>query len=193
MSRVSNNILKRVYILMLVFVFFASLIIVRVIGLQLNRETWLQKETEERIEFMRVVADRGSILSEKGQILATSLPFYRIAMDPTVVDTAAIENFQDSLFTLASLLATRFGEFKTDSIIENDTTVTYFQYQDTMEYYHRIHKAMLEKDRHIYLTRKTVDFRELKEIQQWPILVRGRWKGGLAPEKIHNKKILPIR
>ena len=48
--------------------------------------------------FKKVIADRGNILSEDGTILATSVPFYKIAWDATILDTAKLENyhFQDS-------------------------------------------------------------------------------------------------
>lgn len=192
MNKVSNDILSRVYILFGVFLFVGAMIVLRMIGLQLNREHWLQQESEEWIDFKRLVADRGNIHAEDGTIMATSLPFYRIAMDATIIDTTQFERFNDSLYQLASLLATRFGEFKTDSIVVDDTTVTYFQYQDTLEYYRKVRQAMASGDRHVYLTRKVLDFKELKEVKTWPIISRGRLEGGFIEEKIHNKRYYPF-
>ncbi len=192
MSQVSNNILSRVYILMGIFLFFSALIILRVVVLQFNHEKWMRLEMEEQISFKRVLADRGNILAEDGTIMATSIPFYRIAMDPTVIDTAAIPYFKDSLFVLASHLATEFGETLIDTLVENDTVMTFRPYQDTMACYRMIIKAIHERDRHIYLTNKVIDFQKLREVEQWPIINRGRFGGGFLVEKIHNRRYYPF-
>ncbi len=192
MSTVSNNILSRVYILMGVFLFFSALIVLRVLALQINHKKWMRLEMEEKISFKRVLADRGNILSEDGTIMATSIPFYRIAMDPTIIDTTQIPYFKDSVFILASHLATEFGETVTDTIMENDTVMTFYSYKDTMAFYRRIIKAMHEKDRHIYLTNKIIDFQKLREVEKWPIVNRGRYQGGFLVEKIHNRRYYPF-
>jgi cell division protein FtsI (penicillin-binding protein 3) len=177
LKKVSNNILSRVYILFALFVFLGVAIVLRIIGLQVNQGYWVQKEIEEKVFFKRVVADRGNILSENGTILATSVPFYRIAWDATILDTSRYENFHfaDSAFTLAVLLAERFDENK-----------------DTALYFNRIMEAHREKDRHTYLSRKLLSFSELEEVKTWPILNLGRFRGGFITEKIHNKRHYPF-
>jgi len=192
MSKVSNNILSRVYILLGVFLFCGALIFLRIVGLQLNSKKWMKLETEEKISFKRVLADRGSILAENGTIMATSIPFYRIAMDPTMVDTAEIPYFKDSLFILASNLATEFGETLIDTLIEDDTVMTFRPYKDTMAFYSNILRAMYKNDRHIYLTREVVDFQKLRQVSTWPIINRGRYKGGFIVEKMHNRRYYPF-
>lgn len=191
-GRVSDSILFRVYLLFGLFLMFGLIIVFRIIGLQLNSRYWLQRETEEKIEFKRQIAQRGSIIAEDGTILAASIPYYRIAMDPTIVDTAAIPNFKDSLFILAGNLAGKFGGTKVDTVWDSDTTFTLRQYKDTLESYYNILNAMRKADKHLYLIRRPVDFRELKEIKTWPILCRGRLKGGLIEEKIHNQRFYPF-
>jgi cell division protein FtsI (penicillin-binding protein 3) len=157
MNKVSNNILGRVYVLFGLFMVFGAVILLRVMALQLNSDEWLKREIEEKVFFKKVVADRGTILAEDGRILAASLPFYRIGMDPTVVDTASFQNFPDSLWLLASNLANYFGESESrkDTLeITDSTLVTQtYDYIDTLLYYNRIHGAMMRGDRHVYLTR----------------------------------------
>jgi cell division protein FtsI (penicillin-binding protein 3) len=174
---VSNNILTRVYILFGLFVLGAVLILGRVAAIQLNKNYWLKKEVESRVFFKKVVADRGNILAEDGTIMATSLPFYRLAVDATVLDTTSegMPAWRDSVFTLACLLFDRFGEEDTD----------------TMTYYNRLHDAIVSGDRHVYLRRKLLSFKDLEEVKTWPILSLNRYKGGFIPEKIHNKRHYP--
>ncbi len=195
MNKVSNHILARIYILFGLFMVFGALILLRVMALQLNSDEWLKREMEEKVFFKKVVADRGTIHAEDGRILAASLPFYRIGMDPTVVDTASFLNFQDSLWALASHLANHFGEIeaRVDTLEFTDSTLVTqkYDYIDTLLYYNRIHGAMMRGDRHIYLTRKKLNFKELKMVQAWPILRLGRLQGGLVVEKLHNERFYP--
>lgn len=201
MKKVSDNILLRVYVLFGLFLLFGGILMLRIMGLQLNEAYWIEKESEKKIAWKRVVADRGSILAEDGTIMATSLPFYRLAMDPTVIDTTETIHLRDSIYILASKLATYFGEFIPDSTssivldtvnMKIDSVWTYFERKDTMLYYQRILKAIQEQDRHIYLTRKKLNFKELQMVKTWPILSRGRYRGGLLVEKLNNERFYPF-
>lgn len=192
MSKVSNNILSRVYILFGVFLFITLIILVKILGLQLNRDHWVRLESEERIEFKRILADRGSILAEDGRILAASIPYFRIAIDPTVIDTADIPGFKDSLFVLSSKLATEFGKTLIDTVYDTDTTYQLKEYKDTLKIYTEVLQAMYKKDRHLYLSRKVIDFQELREVRTWPILNLGPYKGGFIVEKLHNRRYYPF-
>ncbi len=195
MKKVSNNILARVYVLFGLFMVLGVVILLRVMALQLNSDEWLKREIEEKVFFKKVVADRGTIHAEDGRIMATSLPYYRIGMDPTIIDTASFIGFRDSLWVLAANLANHFGEpeARTDTLEITDSTlvVNTYQYLDTTLYYNRISDALSTGDRHIYLTRKKLNFKELKMVQQWPILRLGRLHGGLSIEKLHNERFYP--
>ncbi|PJF38106.1 MAG: hypothetical protein CUN55_18695, partial [Phototrophicales bacterium] len=111
----SNNVAKvgiRKYILLrvrLAFLFvslLALLIIYKVMNIQLvEGERWASRA--RGVEMRDVQPTRGSILADDGSLLATSLPFYRVAIDPTVVDSAL---FYQNIDTLGQLLATFFKE-----------------------------------------------------------------------------------
>ncbi len=175
MSAAPKHILLRVYFLFGCFILFGLVILMRVAALQLHGQYWSQKQIEEKVFFKKIVADRGSIMAEDGTIFAVSLPYYRLAMDPSILDTTLVPAFQDSLMQLSILLAEKFDPNK-----------------DTLQYFNRIHGAMIRGDRHVYLTRQEIPFQELEEISKWPILNMGRYKGGFIPEKIHNKRFYPF-
>ncbi|WNJ20259.1 penicillin-binding transpeptidase domain-containing protein [Pontibacter sp. G13] len=149
--------------------------------LQLDQGEWARRELEDQIYFRKMVADRGSILAEDGTILATSLPFYRIGLDVTVIDTTAetgnYESFSDTLWNLSILLTQKFDEEES---------------RDTLKYFNRVMEAIVKNDRHIYLTRNKLNFRELEEVKKWPILNRGRLSGGFAIEKFNNERFYPM-
>mgnify|MGYP006269180255 CR=1 FL=1 len=181
MSQVSNHILRRVYLLFGLFGLFGLLIVLRIAALQLNKAAWVQKEAEEQVFFKKVMADRGNILAENGTILATSLPFYRLAVDPTVIDTVTYESFSDSLYKLSVLIATQI-----EAESPQDTTI------DSLKVYRDIHEAIATGDRHLYLSRRKLNFRELEIAQTWPILRLGRFGGGLVVEKFNNERFYPM-
>lgn len=181
MAKVSNHILRRVYVLFGFFVLLSGLIVLRILALQFNKSTWVQKQIEEKVSFRKVMADRGNILAEDGTILATSLPFYRVSMDPTVLDTTQWESFSDSLYQL-SLNFARYAEAESP----RDTTV------DTLAVYRAVRQAMAEGDRHLFLSRKKLNFKEMEQVQTWPIINRGRFQGGLVVEKFNNERYYPM-
>lgn len=158
------------------FLIFGAAILLRILAVQLNGDHWAQREVDQQVFFKKQVADRGNILAEDGTILATSLPFYKIALDPTVIDTAAWLNFPDSLMILAANLATHFGG----------------EEKDTLAYYNRVMEAMRKKDRHLYLTRQKINFQELKMVRTWPIVRWGRYEGGFIIEKFNNERFYPM-
>jgi cell division protein FtsI (penicillin-binding protein 3) len=177
MKKVSNHILGRVYILLGAFLLFGVLILLRVGALQLNQSKWIRKGIEEQVFFKKVVADRGNILAEDGSIMATSLPFYRVGMDPSVLDTTSWLGFRDSLYQLSLNFTTHFDSE------EN---------RDTLKVYNRVMEAIRTGDRHIYLSRKKLNFKELEMVREWPILRWGRMEGGMVVEKFHNERYYPM-
>ncbi len=181
MSQVSNQILRRVYVLFGLFVLFGALVGLRIMALQFNKSTWVRKEMDQQVFFKKVMADRGNIVAEDGTPLATSLPFYRLAMDPTVLDTSSWESFADSLYQLSVLIATQV-----EAESPQDTTI------DSLRVYREVKEALATGDRHIYLTRKKLNFLELGEAESWPIINRGRFQGGLVVEKFNNERYYPM-
>lgn len=179
MAKVSDNILKRIYLLFGGFFVFAMLVVLQVLRVQLGQgERWRAEQEQELIYSKTMLADRGSILSDDGSILAITLPFYRIAMDVTVIRKSEYAAFDDSLNALCGQLAQHFGEGRYDK--------AYF--------YQKIKRAQEQQDRHIYLfpVRRTFNYQEMKRIRSFPILNRGRFRGGLIIEKINNKRFYPF-
>ncbi|MEM6348748.1 MAG: penicillin-binding protein [Bacteroidota bacterium] len=176
MKQVSNDILSRIYILFGLFLLFGVAVLLRVVGLQWQKDSWVQREMDKKIFFKKMIADRGNILAEDGTILATSIPFYRIAMDPSRLDTSAFLNFNDSLMTLAINLANKFGG----------------EEKDTMLYYNRVRNAIASGDKHLYLTRQKINFRELEMVKKWPIMSLTAFEGGLMEEKFENERFYPM-
>ena len=86
---IKKSILFNAKISFLVVVLFSSLIIYRIFILQFKEGSHWDKISENmNLSLLDIKANRGSILSDDGSILATSLPFYKVAIDPSIVNNS---------------------------------------------------------------------------------------------------------
>src|SRR5688572_19451211 len=104
----------------------------------------------ERISFdyKRVKATRGNIYSDNGSLLATSLPFYKVAFDATLPND---EIFKKGLDSLAYNLS------------------RFFRDKSKTEYRRILLDARVSKKQYIILNRQRVDYQEKKKMMTWPI------------------------
>jgi cell division protein FtsI (penicillin-binding protein 3) len=131
---------------------------------------WRALEQERRISYQPVPATRGNIYSDNESIMATSLPFYRVAWDPGVVDDATFNAKVDSL---AGHLA------------------HFFQDRSKDEYKRKLMAAHGDHDvRYIRLNSRQINFQEKKELASWPIF-RAKRRGGVIFEKV-DKRFRPF-
>ncbi|MBC6988607.1 penicillin-binding transpeptidase domain-containing protein [Hymenobacter sp. BT491] len=171
---VKKSIVTRVRLAFLGVCLFSCAIVWKVSRIQFKEgEKWRALEQERRIVYQPVFATRGTILSDNGSIMATSLPFYRVAWDPTVVEEKVFTHGVDSL----SLLLSRF-----------------FGDRSPQEYRRRLVNAKRSKDpavRYLRLNSRQINFQEKKQIAQWPIFRAGKNKGGVIFEKV-DKRFRPF-
>ena len=172
-NRVSDQILSRVYLLFGAVILFALAIFGRIIMIQFfQKDKWLELADRQRVYNKEISGIRGSILSDHDEILATSQPFFKVAMDPSRIQPDGFPNFEASLDTLCINLEKKFKA-------EEEETAD--------QYRNKILTAMKvrpdgSRDKHLYLVNKKVDFRDIKEMKSWPILRNPKNKGGLKPE-----------
>lgn len=133
-------------------------------------EKWTKLADQISLQYREVNATRGNIYSDNGSLLATSLPEYRVAFDPTV---ASDNTFSAGIDSLSILLSKHFG----------DNTATYYK--------RKIKNARLTGRQYIILNRQLVKYQEKKKMNEWPIFRNGRLGGGVIFEKI-NKRFAPF-
>ncbi|MCS7074093.1 MAG: penicillin-binding transpeptidase domain-containing protein, partial [Bacteroidia bacterium] len=178
--RVSDPILRRIYILFGCFLLFTVLIILQLVRVQyLEGDHWIDYDHSHKVYYKQVVADRGSILADDGSILAATLPYFRIALDGAAIREEDYENFEDSLQVLCQKLASFHGK--------NLYSADFFR--------QRIQNARKNRDRHFYLfpVSEVFNYQEMKRLCQFPILNRKQYDGGAIVEKIHNKRFYPFK
>ncbi|MDH5608489.1 MAG: transpeptidase family protein [Cyclobacteriaceae bacterium] len=168
---IKKSILLRVRIAFLMVLLFCMGIFYRIIKVQyVEGAEWKALAQTIGMKVMKVDATRGNIYSDNGSLLATSLPYYRVAFDPSLPDDRLYESNIDSL---SYLLA---GFYK-------DMSQT--------AYKRKIDEARKNKRQYLMLSRKEIGYQDKKKIENWPIFREGRLRGGVIFEKV-EKRILPF-
>ncbi len=166
-----RSILLRVRVSFLVVFLFSIAVIYRLVDLQyLQGDKWKHLGEQIGLRFQKVDATRGNIYSDNGALLATSLPYYRVALDPCVATSSEFNHHIDSL----SLLLSKFY---------GDQTARYYK--------NKIVEARKDRRRYIVLNRRQVGYQEKKAMERWPLFRRGRMRGGIIFEKV-EKRVLPF-
>ncbi len=170
-SSVKKSIVTRVRLAFLGVALFSCAVAWKISRIQYQEGAkWRALEQERRISYQPVPATRGNIYSDNESIMATSLPFYRVAWDPGVVDDAVFRANVDSL-------AWHLAHF--------------FQDRSKQEYYQKLMAAHRDHDvRYIRLNSRQINFQEKKELASWPIF-RARRRGGAIFEKV-DKRFRPF-
>jgi len=168
---IRKSILLRVRIAFVAVLLFAMLVVGRIAQIQwVEGSKWAEQAQKEIFEFDTVPATRGNIYAENGSLLATSLPFYKVAFDPTVVRQ---DSFDTHIATLAQNLAGFFNDY------------------DARTYKERIEVARANGREYMYLSKKRIGYQAKKELSSWPIFRLGRMKGGIIFEKV-DRRFLPF-
>ena len=167
---IKNEVLVRVYIVL----FFISLVAMLIFGraLQitfLEGEKWRSQGNEEHRRYRTVEAERGNILTEKGDLLATSLPFFDIAFDPN----SSAMNPDDWKFNVDSLA------YCLAAYVNSDYTPGGWR--------DKLRRARADSVRYIPL-KKNATLAEKEFISSFPLFNKGQYKGGLIIKRHYERE-----
>ena len=166
-------ILLRVYLLYAVMLLFGAAIIGRIAYIQFWKgEQVLAKSLEQEFRVFSIEALRGNILSDDGTLLATSIPIFEVRMD---VGSPNIEQitFDREVDSLAICLSKLFSETSKN------------------EYLTELRNARREGNRYMLIKNK-VTYEELKQLRDFPIIRKGKYKGGLILVQ-HDRREKPFK
>lgn len=167
---IKNEILIRVYIVMVIILVVAILIFAKAVQISvLEGEYWRSKGDSLYVKPIAVQAERGNILAEDGSLLATSLPFFEIRFDPNSTAMAE-DDFANNLDSLAFCLAT---------YVDNTYTVGgYYQYL----------LEQREAGKRNVLIKRKASYSEMQMIKKFPLFRKGRYRGGLIVQRRSERK-----
>ncbi len=161
---IKKSILVRVRVAFLCVVVFALCVSAKIGHIQfVEGDKWAKMSEEINFDYKKVKATRGNIYSDNGSLLATDLPFYRVAIDPTLAKDEVFKKGIDSL----SMMLSR-----------------YYKDKSAKEYKEMLKDARSTGKQYVTVNRKQINYIAKKEMTQWPIFRYGRYKGGVIFEKI---------
>lgn len=170
-NKTRTGIVRRLSFVYLVVVFFALVVIGRVVFLQvIEHDKWSNANTVSQKDII-IEPNRGNICATDGRILATSVPYYEIRMDlkcPAITDDIFNKHIDSLSYCLSNL----------------------FKDKTPQQYKRRLVSARYRGDRY-HLIKRRVDFIQLKQLKTFPILRRGKYKGGLIVNQ-ENRRIQPF-
>ena len=161
---IKKSILIRVRIAFLCVVVFALCVGAKIGHIQfIEGDEWRKMSEEINFDYKKVKATRGNIYSDNGSLLATSLPFYKVAIDPTL---AKDEIFKKGIDSLAMMLS------------------RYYKDRSATDYKQMLKDARATGKQYVVINRKQINYQAKKDMTRWPIFREGRYKGGVIFEKI---------
>ncbi|TAE18427.1 MAG: PASTA domain-containing protein [Bacteroidetes bacterium] len=146
---IKKAILARVRLTFLVLVGVAFLVAVQIMNLQwVQGSFWYEKAKESGLKYRTQKATRGNIYADDGVLLATSIPLYKVSIDPVIVTE---EIYKTKLDSLTKLLA------------------GFFQDKPARDYVIKINDARKARKRYVTLGNRPITFSEKQKLEKWPI------------------------
>lgn len=161
-----SELLLRVYLVFFAFMLVALLIIGKVVKISLFEGSKFRELGGRNVKWVEVKGERGNIYDIRGNLLATSLPFFDIYVD---LVTSSDELFDNNIDALVVNLAKHFGK-----------TPTEWKKELVSE---RIAGKNNKPGSRYYPLMKRVSKEQLDLLRKFPIFKEGRYKGGLQWER----------
>jgi cell division protein FtsI (penicillin-binding protein 3) len=172
---VKRDILWRVYLCFLCIVVFSLIIIGRVIYIQhAEGQYWIAQAREQQQRVVPIEAERGTIYSEDGSMLSTSIPFFDIYID-FGADGLREKNgkrFKEHVDSLAIRLS------------------GFFKDQSSTDYKKQLQAGYRKKNRY-FLLKKNLSFQQYKVLRTFPLIRQGRNRSGFIAE-VKSKRLNPF-
>lgn len=168
----SDQVASRYSKLVVAFVVLALVIFIRVAFLMFgsSHDYWIEVSKQFKKNNIELPAKRGNIVAADGQVLATTLPEYRMYMDFMSWETDPVNRVKDQL------LRDRMLYLKIDSVCEKMHAI--FPDIDPVEFRKHLLKGRAKKSHHWLLYPKRVTYVQLKEVETLPLFCLKRSQGG---------------
>ncbi len=167
-----KDILSRTYLVYIFLCVFAISILYKICIIQFKEGAeWKAKAEAFNTQLHEIQAVRGNIFDINGNLLATSLPYYEVAVD---INAPSIDKklFESKVDSLGYLLAELFKD------------------KSAKQYTKLLRKARKSGDRYVVLKRN-VPYKDLQTLKTFPIFKRGK-RGGLVTLQT-NKRERPFK
>lgn len=172
---------QRYCVVLALFVFASLIILVKTAYIMfVQHDYWMAVSTKFESRFKPLAATRGNILSADGQVLATSLPEYRIYLDPMSWEPDSARRVKDQIVR-DSILTT-----KMDSMLMGMKRI--IPDLDIEKTRAAILKGRAQQKHNISLYPKRVTYIQLTELKKVPLLNLPIGKSGFTTEEFRRRK-----
>jgi cell division protein FtsI (penicillin-binding protein 3) len=171
---IKKDILWRVYLCFLGMILLGAVVLGRAFYIQrIEGKYWKEMGNELHLKYLPIDAERGTIYSEDGNMLSTSVPIFDVFVDFAAEGLREKEGkrFKENIDSLSISLASLF----------KDKTVA--------EYKTQLKQAYKNKNRY-YILKKKISFSEYKELRNFPLVRQGKNKSGFIFDA-RDKRINP--
>ena len=164
-----KQILNRLYILTGILFLFAVAIIYKLVQIEfVNGDMYRVQAEQGTVKTFEISANRGSVYTSDGSLLATSVSRFDIRMDAVTISD---EDFENGIKGLSQELSTMFG--KSSGYYEN-----------------KIRKGRANKNRYLFIVRN-LSYSDYRRLKTFPIFNLGTYRGGFIVEQ-HTVREHPI-
>lgn len=172
---IKKDILWRVYLCFIGVIVLSVMILGKAVVIQrLQGEHWRSMGDSMHQKIVEINADRGTIFSEDGQMLSTSLPQFDIYMDFKADGLRAKDGkiYKQYIDSFSMRMAEYFGD------------------KSAKEYRKDFDEAYKKGNRY-YSLKKKISFEEYKALREFPLIKLGKNKSGIIVEQT-SKRIAPF-
>ncbi len=161
MSLTDKDILKRYYLVAILFVAVAFAIVYQLFNIQFNQGDYYTELAQNTVyKNFKIEPNRGNIYDANMNLLATSVTKYEIRFDPISVTKS---NFNTYLNPLSDSLSKMFSK-------------------SSAYYKNKLKKARALNNRYVFIA-KNLDYSEYIRIKNFPMFNLGAYKGGFIAEQ----------
>ncbi|HMI78081.1 MAG TPA: penicillin-binding protein [Ferruginibacter sp.] len=171
---IKNDILWRVYLCFLGMIILSVVVIGKAFYIQqVEGKFWTSMGDSLHLRYLPIDAERGTIYSEDGNMLSTSVPVFDVFVDFAAEGLREKNGrrFKDNIDTLSYCLANLFSD-KTAAAYKKELQLAY-----------------KNKDRY-YALKKRISFSDYKELRDFPLVKLGKNKSGFIIDS-KDKRINP--
>lgn len=171
---IKKDILWRVYLSFLGMIILGLCVVGKAFYIQrVQGKFWKDMDSSMHLKYLPIDAERGTIYSEDGNILSTSVPVFDIYVD-FAADGLREKNgkrFKDNIDSLSTCLANLFND------------------KSAQAYHKELQQAYKSKARY-YPLKKKISFSEYKSLRDFPLVRLGKNKSGFIIDT-KDKRINP--
>ena len=161
MATTKKHIINRTYIVSILILILAISIVVKLINIQFVKgDYYIGLSEENNIKNIIIPANRGSVYSSGGKLLATSVPKYDIRFDALAPSD---KNFNQNLTKLSNSLSVFYNK--------------------PANYYMKLLKNARDSKNRYLLIARNLGYNDQVKIKNFPLLRLGSFKGGLIIEQ----------